>query len=424
MSLFNPKLLILNHIKKQLKEKREKNKNKPKYLKEEIIDRNNINKILSEKEFERVLDKYLSLKQILYNRDLEEKKNSKKEFKFHKINFSFNEFTRSRNTNNDLNIKNGIISKTNNLFKLKVDSTFEKIWKKLSPKNYKKFDDEYNHSKDKSDIILRKIKKEKEKINSMINLGVNSFKAMFGNEIFTKTNKKIENNKENNHIKCRIKRNTINNLNDNITNNINIIKLRNSYRNKTFNNMKNEINILRMSDVSLKNGKVRSFSEYSKNKEEKGIKLIKIKKINPSKKIINPFTKLLKVKSFEKMKQKILGKQKSYNEKNSRNKRNNISSIDSENQKTSILQEYLNILKTTKEMRLNYLENNLIPSNKLDTIMKTREELMIYSLKIKLLKDKNKFFNNKELKKIKADNFKERLLKSAELFGDKMTNDI
>ena len=124
------------------------------------------------------------------------------------------------------------------------------------------------------------------------------------------------------------------------------------------------------------------------------------------------------------MKQKILGKQKSYNEKNSRNKRNNISSIDSENQKTSILQEYLNILKTSKEMRLNYLENNLIPSNKLDTIMKTREELMIYSLKIKLLKDKNKFFNNKELKKIKADNFKERLLKSAELFGDKMTNDI
>ena len=188
--------------------------------------------------------------------------------------------------------------------------------------------------------------------------------------------------------------------------------------------MKNEINILRMSNVSLKNGKVRSFSEYSKNKEEKGIKLIKIKKINPSKKIINPFTKLFKVKSFEKMKQKILGKQKSYNEKYSRNKRNNISSIDSENQKTSILQEYLNILKTSKEMRLNYLENNLIPSNKLDTVMKMREELMIYSLKIKLLKDKNKFFNNKELKKIKADNFKERLLKSAELFGDKMTNAI
>ena len=69
-------------------------------------------------------------------------------------------------------------------------------------------------------------------------------------------------------------------------------------------------------------------------------------------------------------------------------------------------------------MKLNYLNNHIIPSNKIDSLMKTREDLMIDYLKVKYLKDivgEKNIFLEKLSKHKRPDSFKERLLRSAEI---------
>ena len=240
MSVFNPKLFILKHlIKKKYKEKSESSKNKSKIQKPEKIFKNNINYIIQKSEFDEAFNKYLALKKITYFKELKEEKEPKKEITFDKLNITVDNFARTRNISNNFNIKNGIVSKANKLQKLKIDSTFEKIWKKITPKSYEKYNIDYNFSLDKNKMILRKIKKEKEKINSMINLGINSFKNMFGNELLSESKKNIiENKPRKDPFLILIRRNIIkkNNLS---TNNIKSIKSKKSFFNKTLKNFEN-----------------------------------------------------------------------------------------------------------------------------------------------------------------------------------------
>lgn len=425
MSVFNPKLFILKHlIKKKYKEKSENSKNKSKIQKPEKIFKNNINYIIQKSEFDEAFNKYLALKKITYFKELKEEKEPKKEITFDKLNITVDNFARTRNISNNFNIKNGIVSKANKLQKLKIDSTFEKIWKKITPKSYEKYNNEYNFSIDKNKIILRKINKEKEKINSMINLGINSFKNMFGDKIFSETNKNIiENKPRKDPLIFMIRRNTIkkNNLS---TNNIKSIKSKKSFFNKTLKIFEdNKIKILKRSSYfrnDIKEMKETRNIDLSRNRS----RTIKIKRINKIENDNRPNSELKEINYFEKTKFKNTNKEKSLQERFSRNKNNSYSMLNSGNQKSELYKKYNDIIKTTKQMRLKYLDNNIIPLNQVDSITKIREELMMNIIKMKYLSiNKNKPIK-KIVKRKKQNDFKERLLKSAELFGNGEISEI
>ena len=425
MSVFNPKLFILKHlIKKKYKEKSENSKNKSKIQKPEKIFKNNINYIIQKSEFDEAFNKYLTLKKITYFKELKEEKEPKKEITFDKLNITVDNFARTRNFSNNFNIKNGIVSKVNKLQKLKIDSTFEKIWKKITPKSYEKYNIDYNFSLDKNKMILRKIKKEKEKINSMINLGINSFKNMFGDELFSESKKNIiENKPRKDPFLILIRRNIIkkNNLS---TNNIKSIKSKKSFFNKTLKNFENnKIKILKRASYfrnDMKEMKDIRNIDLSRNRS----RTIKIKRINEIKNDNRPHSELKEINYFEKTKFTKANKEKSLQERFSRNKNNSYSILNSDNQKSELFKKYNNIIKTTKQMRLKYLDNNIIPLNQVDEITKIREELMMNIIKMKYLSiDKNKPIK-KIIKRKKSNDFKERLLKSAELFGNGEASEI
>ena len=111
----------------------------------------------------------------------------------------------------------------------------------------------------------------------------------------------------------------------------------------------------------------------------------------------------------------------------SRNKHNNsISLLSPESQKNSIIQKYNRIKKITEKLRYNYLDSYIVPIDKVDSVVKSRENLMMDFLKLSYLNDdgSQKIFLKKEPKKKKPDNFKQRLLKSAEIFVDNGEFDI
>ena len=151
---------------------------------------------------------------------------------------------------------------------------------------------------------------------------------------------------------------------------------------------------------------------------------IKIKRINKIENDNRPNSELKEINHFEKSKFKNANKEKSLQDRFSRNKNNSYSMLNSDNQKSELYKKYNDIIKTTKQMRLKYLDNNIIPLNQVDSITKIREELMMNVIKMKYLSsDKNKP-TKKVVKRKKPNDFKERLLKSAELFGNGKKSDI
>ena len=422
MSFFNPRLFILKHlIKKKYKEKSENSKNKPKKEKPDKNFKDNINYIIQKNEFDEAFNKYLELKKITYFKELKEEKEPKKEITFNKLNITLDNFARSRNSKN-FNIKSGIVSKVNKLQNLKIETTFGKIWKKITPKSYEKYNNEYNYSLDKNKIILRKINEEKEKINSMVNLGINSFKNMFGDKIFCETNKDIGNKPGKpgkDPFLILIRRNTIKN-NNLSTNNIKSVKNKKSFFGKALKNFEDyKMKILRRSSYIRNDMKERN-DDLPRNRS----RTMKIKRIYINKNNDQPNSELKKINSFIKTKFRRTNKEKSLQHKFSRNKNNSHSLLNSENQKSELFKKYNDIIKTTNQMRLKYLDNNIIPVNQVDSIMKVREELMMNVIKMKYLSIDKKTPMKKVVKRKKPNNFKERLLKSAELFGNGKKSDI
>ena len=151
---------------------------------------------------------------------------------------------------------------------------------------------------------------------------------------------------------------------------------------------------------------------------------IKIKRINKIENDNRPNSELKEINYFEKSKFKNTNKEKSLQDRFSRNKNNSYSMLNSDNQKSELYKKYNDIIKTTKQMRLKYLDNNIIPLNQVDSITKIREELMMNVIKMKYLSiDKNKPIK-KVVKRKNPNDFKERLLKSAELFGNGEISEI
>ena len=407
MSFISPKIFILQNFFN--KKAGHRNGNKTKKSRENKETKVTYS-LIQKRKYGNALDKYLSLKKMIYFKDLKEQKNLVKKILFNRLNINLNKFVRNKKIS-DLKLKDGIISKTNNLQNFKIDNTFKKIWKKLTPKNYEKFDLDYNFSQEINKIITREVEEDRVNMRSMMNLKIKQFKDMLGENAF---DKKTEN--ENGDIINKYKKDPITFLIKNIANkknnNINnksIFKNEKLLFNQVLNNKNKSRSLKNFNVFKNNNNKERGISALSRNKNKKEFE---IKRIESN-------SKLKQFSFFEKIKNKTINKRCSSCKKFTRNKNNNsISFINSETQKSRIIQQYNSIKKSTEKMKLNYLNNHIIPSNKIDSLMKTREDLMIDYLKVKYLKDivgEKNIFLEKISKHKRPDSFKERLLKSAEI---------
>ena len=420
MSFISPKTFIFQNF---FTKKFLDNENKRKTLieKKEI---KNTNDLIQKRNFLTALDKYLSVKKVNYFRNLEEEKNIGKKLTINKSNFSLDKFVRNRKITR-LKLRDGIITKTNNLRNLKINSIFQKVKKKLTPTNNKKFNFEFNYSnyKNKKIKINREIKEEKKSVNSMIDLGTNKFEDMFGDNIYKNKNE----NKENKDIINKIKKSSSTFLFKNISkkNKSNIINIKSNFKNekslfKQILGCKNNSIILKNSDFFKNNNKEEGFNVLSRNKNKSEFEIVKSTSIGTD-------SKFNQINFFRKSKNKTINKKYSRMKNFSRNKHNNsISLLSPESQKNRIIQKYNRIKKITEKMRYNYLDSYIVPIDQVDSVVKSRENLMMDFLKLSYLNDdgSQKIFLKKESKKKKPDNFKQRLLKSAEIFVDNGEFDI
>ena len=205
MSFFSPKIFIFkSRIIKNYKpkfenissnEERKKNLlklksrlNSAKLISKSDLRNNNVNEVINKIKFGKAIERYLLIKKKIYLKELDEQM-GKKEFKFEKINFVLDKFARNKR-HNKFDIKNGIVSRTSNEHSLKINSTFEKVWNKLSTKSYEKFKEDFNYTQDKTKLILKKIKKHKNKLNSMMDMKIKNIKKIFGNDALNREKKR------------------------------------------------------------------------------------------------------------------------------------------------------------------------------------------------------------------------------------------
>ena len=415
MSFFSPKIYIFKSIiKEKYKQKVENNisteerKNNLIKLKSKLnskklefkgdLSHNNIDEIVNKIRYGKAINRYLFIKKKIYLKELKEKEN-KKEFKFEKLNFAIDKFARNKK-NYRTDIKNGIVSQTNNAYKLNINTTFEKVWNKLSTKTYEKFKEEFNNARDKNKFILRKIKKDEKKINSMIDMRIKNIKKIFGNDALNRVNKRKKDEPFFSLIKNNIKKGYNNTKN---------IKYKRFFSQKSL-----KINENNKNSVLLKSSD--SFNKKIFN--SKGNRKINFNETNE----IN-FSDITNFSTIEKNKIKKKLRFKSPNQRPSRNIKNSKINFDSESQNNNnIMREFDYFTKKNSQIKQTYLKNNMLKLNKMKNNMKTERESMENFFSIKYIKDSSKIKTSKKINKM-HNNFKERLIKSAEIIFNDEEND-
>ena len=386
MSFFSPKVFIFKSIiKEKYKPKivynistEERKKNlmnlKSKLKSEKIVkgdlSHNNINEVINKIRYGKAIDRYLFIKKKIYLNELKEQEN-KKEFKFEKLNMPIDKFARIKKKYKTDN-KKGIIYQINNAYDLNVNSTFEKVWNKF---------------------ILRKIKKDKKNINSMIDIKMKNMKKIFGNNALNKVNKEKKEVPIFLLIKNSIKKGY------NSTKNI---KYKRFFSQKSLNINDNKKSILlKFSDSFNK--------KIIKSKGNNKINFNETNEIN--------FSDITNFSTSEKNKIKKQFRFKSPNPRTSRNIKNSKIIFDSESQNNNnnnIMQDFNFFTKKNSQIRQAHLKKNILKLNKMKNNMKTRTETTKNFLSIKYIKDSAKITPSKKLNKM-HNNFKERLIKSAEI---------
>jgi len=414
MSSFGPKIFIFkNTNKKKFKPKLEnclstegrgKNstRHKSKYDSERAISKidinNGINDVINKIKFGKAIDRYLYIKKKIYLNELRNQ-NDKKEFKFEKLNFIFDKFTRNKKNK----IQNGIVHQINNAHKLNVNTTFEKIWNKLGTKSYEKFKEEFNFTQDKNGIILRKIKNDQKNLSTKMDINIKKIKKIFGDEIIERLKKNLELKKEEETIFSV--RNNVNLKNYKSVKNIKVIKFKRSFSNKTVNRSNNSKKTL-----LLKNSDNFYKKYHDPKKEEETKKIIKwIRKANSNEKNKVSFSDL-----SEKNQLKKKFKFSSFNQRYSRNIKNSNFNLESQRQNSKITKEFKHFIKNDSET----LVNSILPIKK----RKIQRSSMMNYLTIKLSKNNIKTKSNKAITKRNKE-FKERLIKNVELIFNDEDND-
>ena len=418
MSSLGPRIFIFkNTNKKKLKHKfdnflsteikgKYSTRPKSKYDSENALNKidlnNDINDVINEIKFDKAIDRYLNIKKKIYLNELRDQ-NDKKEFNFEKLNFIFDKFTRNKKNK----IKTGIVHQINNAHKLNVNTTFEKIWNKLSTKSYEKFKEEFNFTQDKNGIILRKIKNDQKNLSTKMDINIKKIKKIFGDEIIERLKKNLELKKEEEAIFSI--RNNINLKNYKSVKNINVIKFKRSFSNKTVNRSNNSKKTL-----LLKNSDTFYKKYHDPKKEEEARKIIKwIRKANSNEKNKVSFSDL---SEKNQLKKKI--KFNSFNQRYSRNINNSNYNFESQRQNSNIIKEFKHFIKNDSEKKQTSLVNGILAINK----MKMQRSSMMNYLKMKLSKDNTKTKSNKAKTK-RNNNFKERLIKNVELIFNDEDND-
>ena len=408
MSFFSPKVFIFKSIiKEKYKPKivynistEERKKNllnlKSKLKLEKIVkgdlSHNNINEVINKIRYGKAIDRYLFIKKKIYLNELKEQEN-KKEFKFEKLNIPIDKFARIKKKYKTDN-KKGIIYQINNAYDLNINSTFEKVWNKLSTKSYENFKEDFNDTQDKNKLILRKIKKDKKNINSMIDIKMKNMKKIFGNNALNKVNKEKKEVPIFLLIKNSIKKGY------NSTKNI---KYKRFFSQKSLNiNENNKKSILLKSSDSFN-------KKIIKSKGNNKINFDETNEIN--------FSDITNFSTSEKNKIKKQFRFKSPNPRPSRNIKNSKIIFDSESQNNNnnnIMQDFNFFTKKNSQIRQAHLKNNILKLNKMKNNMKTGTETTKNFLSIKYIKDSAKITPSKKINKM-HNNFKERLIKSAEI---------
>ena len=168
----------------------------------------------------------------------------------------------------------------------KIDNTFKKIWKKLTPKNYEKFDLDYNFSQEINKIIKREKEEDRVNMRSMMKLKIKQFKDILGENIF---DKKTENEKEDIRNKYKkdpitfLIKNIANKKNNNI-NNKSIFKNEKLLFNQVLNNKNKSRSLKNFNVFKNNNNKERGISALSRNKNKKEFE---IKRIESNSKLSN-----------------------------------------------------------------------------------------------------------------------------------------
>ena len=418
MSSFGPKIFIFkNTNKKKFKPKlenclstegRTKNstRHKSKYDSERAISKidinNGINDVINKIKFGKAIDRYLYIKKKIYLNELRNQ-NDKKEFKFEKLNFIFDKFTRNKKNK----IKTGIVHQINNAHKLNVNTTFEKIWNKLATKSYEKFKEEFNFTQDKNGIILRKIKNDQKNLSTKMDINIKKIKKILGDEIIERLKKNLELKKEEETIFSV--RNNINLKNYKSVKNIKVIKFKRSFSNKTVNRSNNSKKTL-----LLKNSDTFYKKYHDPKKEEEARKIIKwIRKANSNEKNKVSFSDL-----SEKNQLKKKFKFNSFNQRYSRNIKNSNYNFESQRQNSNIIKEFKHFIKNDSEKKQTSLVNSILPIKK----RKIQRSSMMNYLTMKLSKNNAKTKSNKAITKRNKE-FKERLIKNVELIFNDEDND-
>ena len=367
MSYFSPKLSILKQIIQDLREKHGKRnkieqnekinniiKNGENNNKEKTIYKIHINKTINKNQFERIFNKYLLIKRKTFFREVKESKR-KREFKFDKLNYNFNKFSR-KIINPDYSIEKSIVSQKNILHDLNIDLTFEKIWTKLSSENYEKFNEKLNRLKDKSEIIFRKTKEDEKKCNSARNIRIKEIKKIFEDKIF---DEKKEEKKINIDPLFYLLQRKSNKKGNNITNNINSARNKSLFSSQRLNHETKNIEslLLKRNTISLKNIDIKKIFYNIQKKSENGYITPNVKKsdINENNKKFD--SKLYNLNTTKNATNKKLFEKKIFNKKRSRNKINKLLPINSGNNKSNFIQEYNQILKSNEKLKLKYIYN-------------------------------------------------------------------
>ena len=414
MSFFSPKIFIFkSRIMKNYKpkfenissnEERKKNLlklksrlNSAKLISKSDLRNNNVNEVINKIKFGKAIERYLLIKKKIYLKELDEQM-GKKEFKFEKINFVLDKFARNKR-HNKFDIKNGIVSRTSNEHSLKINSTFEKVWNKLSTKSYEKFKEDFNYTQDKTKLILKKIKKHKNKLNSMMDMKIKNIKKIFGNDALNREKKKrVE-------PLLLLIRNSIK-KNYNSTKNINSFKYKRCFSNKSLNrNEENNKKVL-----------LKCYDSFNKNCiKSKGNKEINFNETNE----IN-FSDLTNFSTSEKNQLKKQFRFKSSNQRPSRNIKNSNINLESESQNNNnIMKDFNYFTKKNPQMKQTYLKNNILKLDKMKNSTKKKDKESIKNfLSNNYIMGSAKIKPNKKIDK-RRSNFKERLIKSAEIiFND------
>ena len=414
MSLNKPKIPILRDVFK-IKLRGSKKKTKTQFLSSSDIKQRNKNKkinnnnktslklhlkkdistYIKEKEYENLIKNYLNLKHEIFIKEKEDEKKareeeSKKQLKFNYSTTSINKFDRDKHKIKIRQLiqgKKGIVTTSKTAHDYKMNSVLEKIWTKFheeldEEKNFDNFLNVFAFSKDAEKRFINKINNRSKDFKSLFDIKIESVQKKFGINFINDSNRKIndKNTFENSIIvKRRLKSaNTISKNQNNCLQNLE-------------NTSSTNINgILNSSSIINNNKSVREL----KNQSNKNIPFLsKIKKINK----INMNSSTSKIKS-----KKIIYKL------NSAKKRaaHSVKNMPMYTLKISdLVHRYNKIKNDTNIQRSKYLDNNYLTYDKMNSIIETKEDLLMFVLKRKFLENKFPPKKHLKIKENKRNNF-------------------